>query len=752
MLDLTQGYTLVDSLKQPSPEDIIDLSSGYTEVQPKPEPTMTDKLLGAGKELVDTAVQSIIPSQPDIATTRMKKAESMVLQKEQLSKEKAEAQNLLENPIAGQTELGLEAPILDPLMWPFENAVATGVLKGFATIYDAVKMSPNIRTIMSRMTPESSQEMAYTLAYMEDNGMALTDALVEGSKGSDLRQFLSGHNVFAVRDAFKSQQTLTNDYFSMVKDVTDKIKSKDIDPGNITTWRDSLTMQKEIKQGVEDLRNNFKAREQAAYSEVGKIVKSKNEEFKVDGFTKDLRKSLTEEGVPPEAVNVVDNILNRFAKPFADETKELAKIKKERIDLLVESKQLHSQSRKAADAGDSKLATSVEEKLQEVKLKMSDLTAKERELRDVRYMTTEDLLASVKLINRRLYKPGGAISLKDADELRGLQIAKSKLDEFLESRVTDTELKEKLRAAKDITIARTGLFGAKDSGGEKVLLANLLNKGEYGKVTEYMTGSNAKENILYVRDVFGKDSDTYRNSLGLYLTDKLGMTTEGLQGILANNKVIGVTNKVDIQKAAEKISQLDAQDFSMVRQVAGDKAAMDLKAIQKISTNFADLEDAASKYGRGITSGKLAYVAGEGNILGMAGRGIKLVSDAVTYNAAKVAEKIIYNQPKFRTVTGAAIGETIYLARTEDKDLSVEGAIASLLAGGTAGYYGGRTARSLLESDINKVSRYLKSGENVGPNMSAGLYDSLTRLGTAAKQIDDEAMQMVMPKEGLRRP
>ena len=57
------------------------------------------------------------------------------------------------------------------------------------------------------------------------------------------------------------------------------------------------------------------------------------------------------------------------------------------------------------------------------------------------------------------------------------------------------------------------MFGAKDTGGEKLMIAKLLNTGDYGKVTEYLTGKNAKENLLYIRDTFGKDSEAYQSGL-----------------------------------------------------------------------------------------------------------------------------------------------------------------------------------------------------------------------------------------------
>ena len=788
MLDLSSFQSVEDSLKTPSapqPEsaDIVDLSS----LAPASEPTIGDKVITAAAKvkegvgsLYDKVTGQESPEQVNIIPNR---ADSDRVKRQEMAKAK-HLENLntdmtyylqqfkLGDPDAlkldpgtvaiqsskrQQAEQGLDTSFVDPLMWPLENAVATGALKGLASVYDAVKMNKSVRTFMERLKPNEAEEMTNTIKFMEEHGISPTDALVQGSKGSDLGQFIGGHNVFGVRDAFNASETLANDYFKMVLSVTDKIKANGVNIGDIKTWKDITKAQKEVKEGVENLRKTYKDREAVAYSKVSEAIKGLKDEYKVGLFPNErsiittdreqplatvIQKQLVDEGVPSEATEVVKNIFNRFAKPYVDETKELAKLTKERLELQTTSKMLTVKQQKAINTNDTVEATSLESLLDGIEGKLKDLATKEKELKDVRYMNAEELMATVKLINRRLYKPGGAISLKDADELRGLQIAKTKIEDFLANVITDPDLKQKIRDAKDITIARTTLFGAKDMGGEKALLANILNQGDFTKIGKYLTGPEAKENIVFIRDTFGKDSEVYKTSLGHYLTDKLGMTPEGLTQLLDTKKVFGISDRVNLQQAAAKISTLDAQDFSLVRQVAGKDAALDLKSIQRLTQNFADLENAAEKYGRGITAGKLAYVEGDANILGMAGRGLKLVKDAVMYHSAKTAEQIIYNQPKFRTLTGALTGETIYLANNEDKDLTIEGILGSLVGGGVGGYYGGRATRSLLESDINKITRYLKSGAEFGENMPKGLIDSLTRLGAQARQFEGEVMDM----------
>lgn len=741
--------------------------SNFTPVNPDSTSLGTqakDALEGATQTIKNTynsltgdSVVSIIPTAADIQRARDEKNAKLEADKVQEVKLKLISSDPLEYIKAKEagdpdTSLftykqvldnygksqGLQSPIIDPLMWPFENAIGEGLLKGFAKVYDAVKMNPSIRTFMAKQTPENVQDMKNLLSFMEDKGYSPTNALIQGSNGNDLGQFM-GTNLYAVRDAFRTSESLANDYFGMARDITDKIRGKGIDIANINTYKDIVAVEKEVTDGVNALRKSYKERENEAYNEVTKLVKSKNNEvFEVQTLHKDLIKELADEGVPPEAVNVVRNILNRFSKPYADETKELAGITAEKTKLLVSNKFAEEGSKQAIRAGDETLAVKYETTLQENAKKLQELEDKASALKDVREMNTEELLASVKLINRRLYKPGGAISMKDADELRGLSLAKTKLESFMENVVTDPELKQAIRTAKDITIARTGLFGAKDMGGEKVILANLLNNGEYNKVTQYLTGPSAKENLLYLRDTMGKDSQTYRSGLNIYLNDKLGFDVGGAMDIITQKKAFSIPDRVDIQSAAAKIAKLDAQDFAMVRQAIGDEPAAELKSLQKLMTNYAELEDAASKYGRGITAGKWNYVESADGVTNFAGRALKLITDGITYQAGKTAEKIIYNQPKFRTVTGAITGETIYLANTPDKELSIEGALTSALLGSAGGYAGGRVARSLLESDIAKVSRYLKADKPMGADMPKGLMDSLNRIGQRAKQVDDE--------------
>jgi hypothetical protein len=130
----------------------------------------------------------------------------------------------------------------------------------------------------------------------------------------------------------------------------------------------------------------------------------------------------------------------------------------------------------------------------------------------------------------------------------------------------------------------------------------------------------------------------------------------------------------------------------------------------------------------------------------MAGKGLKVLGDAMTYHTGKTASTILLNQLKFRTLTGALTGETIYLANNEE--ITLEGALKSLVLGGTVGYGAGRVTRSVLESDVNKIARYLKNGtaKKFSKGMPKGIAESLGRLGEQVKGMEEYATEVIQPK------
>lgn len=717
-----------------------------------PAQTTTD--IANAESLPGQEQVNIIPTPDDIEQQRAETTTSLSTQELEMMNDEQRAKYEKTHNVPGQNLVpgsqALESSLLDPTLLTLEEGIAKGVIAGASKVIDKVQWPSGIKKIFSSMDAAEYETQQNLYEFMSKQGINPTDALIEGSKGSDIGAYLSGHNVFAVREAFEGQQKLADDYISMTNSILGNLKSEGINVNDISTWRHVKKAEDIIATEVTKLRESYKKIENDLYGEVSKVAKGNKNEYRIDDFTNNLGQRLVDEGIPNESMHAVNTILNRFTKPYKADTKALAKANAKFAKIRVEQNQLKRQQDIAEKSGDLEKAGVIRQKRDALKISRKEAQDDINSLKDVRYMTTEDLLNTSKLLNRKIYKPGGSISVKDADELRGLQIAKQEIDDYLFNSVKDPALKEALGKAREVTKTRAGLFGAKDTGGEKLMLAKMLDQGEYGKVTEYITGPQAKENILYIRDTFGKDSEAYRSSLSLYITDKLGFTAEGLQSILAQNKATGVMGKVDIQKAAAKISKLDGQDFAMVENVLGKQSRLDLQAVQKLATNYADMELASEKYGKGITGGMRNYIFGGEATGSSISRGLTVVKDAVGYYIAKTAEKVVYNQPKFRAVTGAATGATVYFANAEPEDISLEGLLMSMATGSAAGYYAGKGARSLLETDANKVARYLKAGKGKPDNMPQDIEKALSRLGQATggskrKSFGDEYDSMPLP-------
>lgn len=687
---------LIDSVNttEPVKQQTANLDSLIDSV---PDTTQTDN----SNEYTGGRV-NIIPTEADLDAQRPMDGITYNQQKE------ADRQAYIGVPTPDQE--ALQDSLLDPLTNTVLGKTVEGAINVAGKIVDAVRWPKHLKETFGSWTPEEYEKQQTLYKFMKEQGITPSNALVEGSNGSDLHQFLTHNNLFGTRDAVESQKILSGKYIDIGNKMLKDLEAHNIDLSKLDNWRDIKQAENIVADNVKRLRQSYKDIEKEYYNKVETIAKNKPEEFKVSDFTTGLYKQLTDEGIPPEASNTINTILTRFSKPYKDETKKLAKLNSDRAKILVEKKKLISKQKAAIASGKDSEAVKIEQRMQENSRKLEALDSEKNALKDVRYMTTSDILNTTKLINRKIYKPGGAISAKDADELRGLQIAKNKLEEFLSTNVKDPELQKALQEARNITKTRANLFGAKDTGGEKLMLAKMLDTGEYGKVTEYLTGKNARENIQYIGDVFGKDSEAFRTSLHMYLTNKIGISPETIRSILDTRKATGVLNRVDLNKAAAKISTIDSTDLKMIEKALGKDTANRVSALQKLTTNFADLDDAVAKYGNGIASGKLHYLTDADSVPGMLGRPLKLIKDAVAYHMANVAEKVIYNQPKFRAITGAAVGETVYMANTDRKDISLEGALTSALFGGIGGYYMGKATRSLLESDVQKVARYLKMG------------------------------------------
>ena len=608
----------------------------------------------------------------------------------------------------------LEMGLVGPLDVLIGGPAAKKVSETVAITSMKLVRNRTIRKHLEKVTadPKAYKEAEDLIKFMDSNDIHFTNAFLQGTKSSNVEQFMSKENLFATRDIMYDMEKMGEESANFLIKTLNKLKTQDIDPANITSWEDVNKAGKIIANEVRDHRLMLKKKEFKAWEATKPALNANKDLFKVsDDFVK-LEKTLADEAVPPEAVNSIRNILNRFGKPYKDETAKLKKLDGEKYRITAEIRKLRTEQKVLNKSDDPKAmqkSARIEEQVAKKRDALSNNSAQQKELKDVKYMSLKDLYGTIKLINRKLYKPGGSISTKDMDELRGLQIAKSKLMDMAENYTKDPKLKELLKDAKDITKLRTALYGAKDTGGEKLMLAQLLEKGDYKQASQYVTGPSGLENIYYLKKTLGKDSEGYKAASKFYLLDKLGLSKDKIVEVM--NKPAGQSfEAVDFTKVSDKLNSLSQKDYGLIKELYGDSIAGEIMSAQKVLSKYSQMEKSINSGDIGLKFGKVAYLQNAKGIAENTSRLFKLTKDATTYYIAKTAGKVVSNQPRFRTLTGGLTGMTAYVAGTEQEDISLEGLITSTILGGVAGNYAGKATRSILESDAKKWVRYIKSG------------------------------------------
>ena len=606
-------------------------------------------------------------------------------------------------------------------------------------LLDDVGVPENMKKIMRSWTPEEYNDFEHLLKWTDQNNISLSNAMIRGSTEEDVGYYLTHSNLFAMRDMFKGQDKLATDYIKMMKQSMDSLKAKGVDIKNIQGWEDVNQAGKIISEEVRRFRLSLKKEEAKRYGEVDTLVKGRNDEYRVDRFLLDTEAKLADESVPPEAVSAVTRIFDRFKRPYKANATKINSLTTKRNKLAAEIKVLNQGIKEAAK--EEKTAT-VEQLMSKVSSKTASIRTINEEinsLKDIRYMTGSEILGTVKLLNRKIYKPGGAIDSKDADELRGLMIAKQELMGFFEKNAATPEIKKAVSHANKATIFRTGLFGPKDTGGEKYFLASLLESNEYAKAQKLLAGESGLENLMYVRNTLGKDSVAYKTGFKFYMQNKLGLTMDQINSIKDSSKVFDTTSRVKFEEIAKGLRSISPQDENLIKQTLGSETLRDIKSMKRLVAHYEDIERFADKYGRGITSGKMPYILKGEGMTGPVGRGLKIIKDATTYYAAKQGSKMIRNHPAFRTVTGSITGETMYLTQTDQEDLSWEGAVMSAIVGGGAGFYVGKAMRNVFEQDIAKIRRYIEAGDfkKEAPHIKGAL-SRIGKLAEMKRQVEPE--------------
>lgn len=594
------------------------------------------------------------------------------------------------------------------------EALTTGVMTGVGAVVVAKALpllkdfafTPGMKKTINSWSDADKEVQKTLYKFMEDNNLQPFDAMIEGSTSSDIGSFLSGGNLFAVKEAVESSTEFSSKYLQMTETVLGKLKANRIDLADASS-KQMKQATRIVKGEVEKLRKAYKDIEHDLYSDVTKQAENNTDLYPVQDFFTGVERKLADENIPPEAVDAARKIMTRFKKPYKADTIKLKAKQGDLNDLT--GKQVILQRKIDSATTEDEISKLLGQK-QDLQVKWDTLNGEMNELKDIRYMDTKAILGTIKLLNRKMYSPGGAISVKDLDEMRGLQIAKEELTGFLEQRVKDPKLKESLKKAKDATKARIGIFGAKDMGGEKPFLAKLIGEGDMTKASKYLEGKDATENVQYVRDIFGKDSEAYRGALSHYTNNKLGITPDMLPRLMQGGKASGITDQIDVQKVQEQLLNMTARDYNMLDEVIGKTAGNQMRGLKHIVEGMSGLENAAEKYGKGITYMGVPKYIMEGTPEVKSGpirRGMKAAKDALGFHMSKTLTSIIGNQPKFRALTGGITGEALYLATTDQEDITAEGMLAAALFGGVSGKYAGRATRNIFEKDVQKLQRYL---------------------------------------------
>jgi len=625
------------------------------------------------------------------------------------------------------------------------EALVSGVMMGTGAVVVAKVLpllkdfafTPGMKKTINSWNDEDKAVQTELYKFMEDNNLQPFDAMIEGSTSSDVGSFLTGGNLFAVKEAIESSTEFSSKYLQMTETVLGKLKANRIDLADASA--DQMKQATRIvKQEVEKLRGAYKDIENDLYGKVTTIAQDNKDLYQVQDFFTGVERKLADENIPPEAVDAARKIMTRFKKPYKDDTIKLRAKQLELNELTSKQTLLQRKIDKATTESD---ITKFIGQKQDLNIKWDTLNGEMNELKDIRYMDTKSLLGTIKLLNRKMYSPGGAISVKDLDEMRGLQIAKEELTTFLEQRVKDPKLKEALKKAKEATVARVGIFGAKDMGGEKPFLAKLIGEGDMTKASKYLEGSDATENVMYVRDIFGKDSEAYKGALSHYINHKLGITPDMLPRLMQGGKASGIKDQINIGAVQEQLLNMTARDYNLLDEVLGKTAGNQMRGLKHIVEGMSGLDNAMAKYGEGITHmGVPKYIfegiEGKKNFIT---RGMKVAKDAMSFHLSKTLTKIIGNQPAFRTITGGITGETYYLATTDLEDITAEGMLASALFGGVAGKYAGRATRNIFEKDVQKLQRYLNKPKK--GKMSEEIQNLFINLGQKAKEFGSKQSQ-----------
>lgn len=593
------------------------------------------------------------------------------------------------------------------------ESVATGGIMGTLKIVNAGItrnfMSEDVWNLVNKQE-KGFETLSYMAKYAKDNDIPLSSMLFKNLAPTNLPPYIDAENYFAIQEAFRGQEKFAGKLFDLQTDILNTLsKGKEID---FTNHNMVNAFEKEIQTNIQELSKAYKSIEDELYGEFTTKLKAIPNEYRIDTFFKDLNMQLKDaEGGSPQAVDVIKNITDRFKKDsyFKEDMKQISILENEKRQIVGKVNSLRAYGNAEAAKGNFIESEKIFSQIDDLKLQLKEKHASIEDLKNTKYMTLSNLVDTSKQINQRLFKPGGAISVKDQFELRTLRLAKTKIDEFIEQRLDEVspELFKEWNNAKSVTKMRTSIYGPKNSGSEEGdLFANALMSKDMNKVFEAITDPhNGLKNLTYIKEIMGKDSELFQKGTRLYFEDKMGI----LKGMSAwkEEGVPFTRTFADFRKVSQNLSKITDDDFKFISANYGSTISKDLYSLKELSSGFAKMESAFNE--SGFLPSPTLYIAQKDSVH----RSLKLVKDAVAYSMGKSAQSIVNNMPVLRSISGAGLGAAkgVEEGTQDPKDTEWGTILGYTGAGAAGGYAAGTILRPILSPAVDNAVRYLTKGQ-----------------------------------------
>ncbi len=599
-------------------------------------------------------------------------------------------------------------------MW----AVGGGQSPATQQIVDQINTNPNYK-----------KDMESLFKHFDEYGIMKTDAMIReiGQKGAQdsekFQKFLNGMNLYDKKFMVENFDMQTMIWTGMMSKTMDKIKNM----GGIdyTSSKSVMAANEVFKAEAKKLRKAYYDMEDEAFKAVEKVASSQKQEVPITDMTTNLIKEMTEEGVPLVATNEIRRVLGRFKKPFADETKRITKINSLVGKNAAEQRKVN-QLIKSAGSNEAKI-DSLTLRLENLKDARTKLT-NERDgftnargdvipgLKDVGYMTVDDLYKTRKLINRKIHTTGQAISTTDKEAIRGLNIAKAWVDDTLAKATEGTEFGNLLTQANSVTRERVKLFGTGDKGSDVFpALGKALKERDTSALRLAVSGTDeeAISSIRYVQQELGQDSEMARIMLNEYVIQKLAGTQKTFSQFLDTTKPVSM-DVVAWQDANQAFSSFTPEVIKATRSIMGDDVANALNNTKKTTGYFADISSNIYAAESGLEIGLKNWMKESPGMGAKVGKMLELGKAFTAYNMGKLASKFTMPAGVAAAVVGSGVSGGAYVGHqvVTDQPITVGGMAVAVGAGRAGGMATTMAVRNMLEKDIAKISRVISAGKS----------------------------------------